>query len=112
MITLEQIRKNGISDVLIFQILNFINEFKKGEENIIEIFQKEFLNFVFIFTIFYLKLKNEKFNFPKWTTKISLVVLNLILFLDRSYFQLEVNRMIDFIQTINLYFIFSAKFKK
>lgn len=120
MITLEKIRKNGILDVVIFQLLNYINELKKGGsyncfiDNIQEIFQKDFLNIIFIFTIFYLNLKNEKlqFSFPKKLTTINIIILNINLFLDRSYFQVEVNRMIDFIQMINLFFIFLLNFKK
>jgi hypothetical protein len=104
------IRKNGILDVIIFQFLNYLILWKTYGGNLLEIFGQEFLKASFMTIVIFLNLL--KIQIPKWIKNICLLYLNFTLFLDRSFFQTEVNRMIDLLLFINIYIIFSSKFKK
>lgn len=102
MISLLKLRQNGLFDVFLFLLLDI---FSKG--NSYDTIANEFIYILFVsFIIFYDK------KFTKNLEMICFIVLNIIIFFDRTYFSQEANKMINLFTTICLYVILSNKLKK
>ncbi len=108
---LIKIRKNGIFDAVLFLFLDFITTYHN--KGIFEILDLELFKILFYsFFIAYYLYKGYKFIFNKLMKYLSYLILNLSLFLNRKYFDENINKFIDLLIFISVYIIISSKLKK
>ena len=109
---LLEIRKNGISDVLIFHVLNFLSD-KDKNKNLLDIIGIEFFKIVFYVTLFlFCLIKKQNFSFSVFFQYISFIFLNFYLFLDKQMLYPEIDKLLEFSSFVSLFIIIVSKFRK